>query len=429
MDSIIPTPCLEQFVDTVGARLAVFEKRSDLQFFLVLANQQFHEIINPSASSGADQRLQDLFNRDDIELLEGMFLRCLETGLTQEIELSLESKGEVSWWRMLASSLQPASELAAAERPRVLLNCIDITETKRRDLNRERMLLRFEQAIDAAYDGIMIFDSDNCLEYCNHAAESIFGYAAGELHRVCFDQLIPVRLRAAHNDYVREFYGSEDNARLMEQRSPVSGLCKDGSEVAIEININKLQIGDQTGVAAIIRNITRRTEMIEELRRAAFEDPLTGIYNRRHMSRILHRELQRAQRFDRFFSVVMIDLDHFKRINDTYGHGIGDELLMSFVSKVSNCIRSVDVFGRWGGEEFILILPETCADDAVTATENVRKQLNSADAVDELYGLTASYGVTEVLRQETSIENILERADKAMYKAKADGRDCVRKML
>ncbi len=420
---------IEQFIDHVGARLAVFELRPDRQFYLVVANQQFQEVINPNASSSADQRPQDLLKSGDVELLECVMNSCLESGSAEEVELSLDSGDEVSWWRMLISPIQQPGFSNRAEHPWVLLNCVDITKHKRLDINRERMLLHLEQMVDVAYDGFMIFDSDNRIEFCNPAAESLFGYGTGELYRVPLEQLIPIRLRRTHADYVHNFLTSEVQAKLMEQRSPVTGLRKDGSEVPVEVSINKLMIGDQSGVAAVVRNISRRTEMIEELRKAAFEDPLTGIYNRRHMSRIIHRELQRTQRFDRFFSVVMIDLDHFKRINDTYGHSIGDELLMTFVSKVSKCIRAVDVFGRWGGEEFLLILPETRAVDAMSAVENIRKQLNSHEGFDDLYGLTASYGVTEVLSNETTIEHILERADKAMYQAKHDGRDCSRQVL
>ncbi|MCW8886908.1 MAG: GGDEF domain-containing protein, partial [Motiliproteus sp.] len=211
-------------------------------------------------------------------------------------------------------------------------------------------------------------------------------------------------------------------------RAPVTALRKDGTEIPVEISISKFEMEGLQMVTAIVRDTTQRAEMMKELRRAAYEDPLTGIYNRRHMSRIMHRELQRVQRFDRYFSVMMIDLDHFKKINDTYGHAIGDELLMAFVAKVKQVTRSVDVFGRWGGEEFILLLPETRAEDAEVAAEKIRSNLRGdKESQDELYGLTASYGIAQVDQQEQTIESILERVDAALYQAKSDGRDCIRR--
>ena len=155
----------------------------------------------------------------------------------------------------------------------------------------------------------------------------------------------------------------------------------------------------------------------------AHTDPLTQLPNRRALSERLTRELGRSSRYARPFSVVLIDLDHFKDINDNRGHHVGDLVLIEVALLLGTHIRTPDTAGRWGGEEFLLLFPELALADATEATERFRRALE-AHPFPHSEQLTASFGVAEALPGDAP-ETLLARADTALYEAKARGRNCV----
>jgi diguanylate cyclase len=162
---------------------------------------------------------------------------------------------------------------------------------------------------------------------------------------------------------------------------------------------------------------------IEEL---AQVDELTGLLNRRYIMRSLNEELARAQRVGVPCAVAVIDLDFFKRINDQFGHPVGDEVLRTFAITLSANVRAIDRFGRYGGEEFLLILPDTPCDQAVRTLDRLRSIVSEVDwtTLSGMMNVTMSAGVSEV-RREDSAEDILARADAALYRAKDAGRNQV----
>ena len=163
----------------------------------------------------------------------------------------------------------------------------------------------------------------------------------------------------------------------------------------------------------------------EELRRITIHDGLTGLFNRAHMQERLEAEVQRALSSGHHFSVALIDLDHFKRINDTHGHPVGDEVLVNFALQGSEVLRETDVIGRWGGEEFLVLMPETdAANQAQIALTRLRGKLLSAQVSKTVPELRVAFscGVSTWNPQDT-IEQVIERADQALYRAKASGRD------
>ncbi|MBC7701587.1 GGDEF domain-containing protein [Aquabacterium sp.] len=161
------------------------------------------------------------------------------------------------------------------------------------------------------------------------------------------------------------------------------------------------------------------------LRRITIHDGLTGLYNRAHMQERLEAEVQRALLNGHHFSVALIDLDHFKNINDTHGHPVGDEVLVNFAFQGSAVLRETDVIGRWGGEEFLVLMPETeAANQAQIAMTRLRDKLRSAQMSQGAADLRARFscGIATWSTQDT-IEQVLERADQALYRAKSNGRD------
>jgi diguanylate cyclase len=179
-------------------------------------------------------------------------------------------------------------------------------------------------------------------------------------------------------------------------------------------------------VLAIAFLLNRVTHSEQRLVRISTTDPLTGIFNRRHFMAMLAREQHRAERYRTGFSLLMLDIDHFKKINDTYGHPIGDEAIKAMAAAASKYLRPTDMIGRFGGEEFVVMLPHTDEAGAVVAAERIRESVANVvvPAGDQDVRFTVSIGAATYARKANA-EQMLECADKALYAAKTGGRNQV----
>lgn len=182
------------------------------------------------------------------------------------------------------------------------------------------------------------------------------------------------------------------------------------------------------GFVRTFTDITKRKALEGSLVKLSREDPLTGLHNRRTILDLLDEEIQRGQRYKHPVSLLMMDLDHFKKINDQWGHPAGDEVLKSFAAQCLAVMRENDKMGRFGGEEFVMVLPETGQQDALLVAERIRK-ITSEMAVQSKRGaeqihVTVSIGVTTTSEGDDA-EAVIARADEAMYQAKAAGRNRV----
>jgi two-component system, cell cycle response regulator len=280
--------------------------------------------------------------------------------------------------------------------------------------------------IEHSEDGAVVIDKDHNIVFFNKGAERIFGYAQEEVVGEGLDILIPERFHLQHDMMIDEFGISTAVVKHTHERSrQIYGRRKDGSEFVCSVAITK--IGDKTGrhYAALVRDISENKRTEEELLRLAATDPLTGAFNRREFTAIAERESTRAHRYHHPVSILMLDLDHFKRLNDTYGHAAGDKALQRFTTLCCNALRNVDIFGRWGGEEFVALLPETDAEGAAIIAERLRKVVaeNVLMYNDQKVSFTVSIGIAQYKDGETAIDAPLGRADKAVYDAKKAGRN------
>ncbi|OHE59945.1 MAG: hypothetical protein A2X71_08985 [Thiobacillus sp. GWE1_62_9] len=164
------------------------------------------------------------------------------------------------------------------------------------------------------------------------------------------------------------------------------------------------------------------------IRRMMLTDPLTGVANRRHLDERLSIELARQARYHQPLSVVMADIDWFKRVNDLYGHAMGDTVLKAFAARLKETLRATDFMARYGGEEFVLLLPDTGSEEAGALAERLREATRGIRFDDADLTLTASFGVTTA-RPGESMPEVLSRADEAMYLSKSGGRDRVTLLL
>ncbi len=170
-----------------------------------------------------------------------------------------------------------------------------------------------------------------------------------------------------------------------------------------------------------------KERLIREIDKRSRTDSLTGLLNREEFLRLLEKELERARRYEHPLSFALLDLDHFKQVNDTYGHPIGDDVLDAFGDLLKKTTRNSDIRGRYGGEEFSIVLPETPLDQARTWAERIRSSLRDQEFETDkgTFTVTCSIGLTAFQPNEDDRNTIIERADQALYQAKEDGRDNV----
>jgi len=155
-------------------------------------------------------------------------------------------------------------------------------------------------------------------------------------------------------------------------------------------------------------------------------DPLTGLFNRRHLMEQLARELNASQRYSSVFSVILFDIDDFKQVNDVYGHQAGDQVLIGLARLMSNELREIDFLARWGGEEFLCLLPKASRDEAMVCGERLRQSLENARLIDNHLSkiVTASFGIA-IYQTGDDADSIVKRADDSLYAAKTSGKNRV----
>jgi diguanylate cyclase (GGDEF)-like protein len=161
--------------------------------------------------------------------------------------------------------------------------------------------------------------------------------------------------------------------------------------------------------------------LLNEVKQLAITDVLTSLYNRRHTMERLEDEIEKSKRYENPLSVMMIDVDHFKRINDEFGHLSGDVVLKKIAESITKTLRDFDIVGRFGGEEFLVVLPNTSIDDAFSAAERIRKNVESLKLSKKDITVSVSIGVCQWSGDE--LKNLLSEADRLLYSAKANGRN------
>ena len=189
----------------------------------------------------------------------------------------------------------------------------------------------------------------------------------------------------------------------------------------------RLRFAGEDALLAAIVDITAQRQTREDLLQQATHDPLTGVFNRRHVEDVLRKEVVRAERHARPLAVAMMDADHFKNINDTYGHQTGDEVLREISERCRKTLRSNDVLGRYGGEEFVIVFPETNIGEAAVVAERLRAAIaqDPIQVGDKTLAATVSIGLAAYAPGQ-DLDQLFQRADSALYTAKQDGRNLVR---
>ncbi|XOV78669.1 MAG: diguanylate cyclase [Aestuariibacter sp.] len=288
--------------------------------------------------------------------------------------------------------------------------------------------LRLDAIVESAYEGIIAVDHKMNLTFMNSAARSMFDYSMREAEKLTLNELIPDKHRHKHNDYVMRFRKSQERSRPMQTRMTVKGKRKGGEEFPLEISISKIVVNGKMEFVGVIRDVSERSKLLEELTTAATIDHLTGLANKRLFEQEMQHQMTLNHRYKRGLALIVIDLDYFKLVNDSYGHSTGDEVLMRVASILKKEIRESDLAARWGGEEFALLLSETDIQGAVNLAEQLRQAIAAQkfNANKQSFSVTASFGVVSSTGGDESSQCLFDRADALLYEAKNAGRNCIK---
>ncbi len=391
-----------------------------------------------------NQRAADIFGYYSPEEIEGLPISVIH--LSQEhaenfgkrYETILKKKGVVRvehqlkrkdasiiWASIIGKAIDPA--IPPDLKKGVIWIADDITRSRQIQLSLERANAELETFFANSMFGILMLRGGRLIYRVNQQAADIMGYdSPDEVVGKCVSEF-----HLSEEDYIQfgdKFYNSlvKKEARNIEWQVK----RKDGAVIWILISGKAVDSADppdlNKGVVWFFDDITKRKEAERKLIEIATIDDLTKTHNRRHFMELGKREFATHKRHGRPLSLLMLDIDHFKSINDGYGHETGDKALRRFAALCRKSLRSGDIFGRTGGEEFAIILPDTGIDQAMQAAERIRNAVETASSApeSEAPAMTVSIGVAGA-EAENDLTKTLNQADKALYRAKESGRNRV----
>lgn len=282
----------------------------------------------------------------------------------------------------------------------------------------------FHSITSTAQDAIVMVDDAGNVTYWNPAAEQILGYKASEvigknLHHL----IIPENYRSQYEAGFAVFSKTGKGLHVG-RTTEFQAVRSDGMQIPVEVSLSVANLQGKWHGIGIMRDITERKKSERILKQLATTDSLTLLANRRKFEETLAAEVERAKRYGTPLSIALLDIDHFKKINDNFGHQTGDEVLIKLAGTVSSAIRTTDMAARWGGEEFALLAPQTGEADVNSLAEKMRQAVEQHEFLENRQ-VTCSIG-TATLQIDESVHAFIERADKALYAAKNSGRNQVR---
>lgn len=308
-------------------------------------------------------------------------------------------------------------------------------ERVKTSLDRVRLSLisgSFQTITENLDDVVWVLDRNLNLKYINSAIKNLTDFTPEEamaLPTECrYTPETVQKILDLHRDMM------ENPNVVTSDKLEVELYRKDGTTIWCEARFHPVwENGVLTRAYGTTTNITQRKSQELELIRLAITDQMTGAFNKAHFNSQITIEMARAKRYNRDLSLIMMDIDYFKMINDTYGHPVGDKALIAFAKAVHIQLRKTDSFYRVGGEEFCILLPEVSIEGALVFAERLRQNIASIvisvdmGQIKEDVRFTASFGCTTLNSEDHSYESLVRRADMALYKAKSSGRNRVSK--
>ena len=406
---------------------------------------------DPEQKAHLASEWQDIINQDDLNLaLTNFQQHCDNPAHPYDQEVRYCHKnGSTVWIRCRGIAIRDHSGTPI----RMLGSHSNITALKESEARYQRNVLELDRAYDTikvaleesekmfdlAPDANLKLNAKGCILKANAQAELLFGYKKAELEQMNVFDLMPKKHLDEHKEYLGSYFSAAANqVPTGFRKRTISVVDKAQKVLTIEVTLNLIPTSHGDIVLATIRDISEKEALIASLQQQLEEnrklqaltllDPLTKIFNRRQFDTMMVEETAKANRHKQALSLLLFDIDHFKSVNDQYGHDAGDKILVQLTELVSAFIRTGDTFARIGGEEFAIILPytsvesaQTMADRIIFECEKCAYQINANLTL----SITVSIGVSALASSENNWLPLFERADKALYQAKAAGRNRV----
>lgn len=399
---------LDRFFEVVEAA-GEFVCEMDRQFRIVFTTRTLPATLGYEEHALEGRDLRDLLTEDGQAVLSA-WLERQATETLGELEVGVRTAdGELRW---LAIGINPMVEMRGATTG---YRCAgrDVT-----DARRAKEELRLMAAAFRSSQAVVVTDAGGRIERINEGFEAISGHGADDvigcdLRSLGIDRQACAGLGAALDGAVRDgmwegelWYGRSDGESYPVWQSVTA--CRDGN-------------GNVEHLVAVFHDISEQKRLERQLEWQATHDYLTGLCNRSLLEQFVAREIERARRYERPLALLLLDVDHFKDVNDRYGHSIGDEVLREVGRRLQGAVRGSDVVARWGGEEFMLLAPETGGEQALELAEKLRVLVRD-EVIARAGRVTVSVGVAG-LDADDNFESLFRRVDDALYAAKTDGRD------
>lgn len=298
---------------------------------------------------------------------------------------------------------------------------------------------RYRAVVEQTTEAIFLIDTETRrFLQANAASQILLGYSYGELQELTLDDILVQEgnAMASHLHRSAGFLHTTGTLRMSIERHY---RRKDGVVIPVEVSDSRIMYCGRDVLCVVVRDITDRKRAEVSLRELAMRDGLTGLYNRREMQRILKESVESFERHSKIASLILLDVDYFKSVNDTYGHQVGDDVLRWISRLVAELVRPEDKVARYGGEELAVILPDMGIESAVQLAELLRRSLavqpfeftQTVEGVDNtvLVPITISLGVAVLSQHTNTVEGLIDAADQALYEAKHYGRNCTKAYL
>lgn len=419
---------LNQMMLAAGARLTCLGSWMwDIERDVFIFSDEWRHIHGCQAPTLSIAELLTIAHPDDLPMIQRAFDQAIQHGKPYALEhrivrqdnqeiRHIAAYGEV----VLDEAGRPVKIIGAAQ---------DITERKQADEALKVALVKYKTLFDNFPLGIVILDPAGQIVESNSVSEQLLGLQKPEY---CRRRIDSEEWRVVGPDGTLMPFEEYACVQALKKKCLVKdveiGVIKESNEIAwINVTAAPLSLAEYGAVVAYA-DITERKKLQAELERQARTDYLTGLANRRYFVKQGEIEFARALRYGHSLSILLLDVDSFKNVNDAYGHQTGDSVLQQIGQALLENLRETDFPSRWGGEEFAVWLPVTAQENAVEVAERIRKSVADVSVIlDGLtpFQVTLSIGVATLKSQDTNIEELFKRVDDALYRAKGSGRNKV----
>lgn len=402
-------------MDAVRDSIMIIDNQGEIKFW----NAACEELCGYTQKEAMGQNLLQLLFSDEQNALEQEknFKDYLSAGPLDATKAVIQRKAKMKDGSLIDIEIS-LSKLKVKGTLYVVGIMRNISEGKKTQRELENTRQEYLELAERSPIGIVSCDHDGNIVYVNQTAVNILGSPNIEETKKVNLYTHPSLVEQGFSKRLEE--SIKNKKHIMYEMDYKS---KWGKKAWLRIHIKPHPYGDSVGAQIIIDDISDRKNLENKLFIYSYTDALTGVYNRRYFIEKLEDAVKGANG-DGSFSLIMIDLDHFKAINDRFGHNIGDFVLKTISSEFVKNLRRNDLLARWGGEEFIILLPKTNVKNAVEIAEKLREHLLSLDLA-EVGRVSASFGVAGCCAGNTC-DGIIQRADEMLYKAKLTGRNCVK---